>query len=172
MDAAKRRPLLKSLDYFGESLNKVIVKPSQQHYQEILRSILALVIICALFYVREFGEMNEFTEFLHGRHAISGVSELIISVLMGAILAFGIDRALLPVLKKISSKPPIELTANGIRYHYNNAHADILFTDIQYIGTKQDPHYCIELRTKGGQNIELSGYSNMELLEAHLKQGM
>lgn len=156
--------------FYGVVLKKDILKPSQQHYQKILRTIVALAVICTLFYIRVFGEENDFTEYLHGRHAISEVGGFVVTVLMGIILALGIDRALLPILKKMSSKPPIELITNGIRYHYNKTHADILFTDIEIIETKQEPYFCIELRTKSGQNIELSGYSGMERLEAHLKK--
>lgn len=149
-----------------------IIKPSQHHYQEILRSIIALFVIITLFYISEFSEMSNFAEIFEERRAISGVSELIISLVMGIILAFGVDRALLPILKKLSSKPPIELIPNGIRYHYKKSHADILFIDIEHMKTKQEPNYCVELQIKNAQKIEFSGYSNMEHLEAHLQQGI
>lgn len=149
-----------------------LIKPSLHHYQEILRSIIALFVIITLFYIREFSEMSNFADYLEGRRVISGVSELSISVVMGIVLAFGVDRAVLPILKKLSSKPPIELMPNGIRYHYNKSHADILFVDIEHMKTKQEPNYCIELQIKNGQKLELSGYLNMEHLEAHLQQGI
>lgn len=147
------------------------LKPSFGHYQGILRSIIAVVVIASLFYFTEIRDVQILQDITEGRRGMSLTADAIIALLMGCVCALGLDRVLVPFLKPLSTKPQIEIITNGIRYLYTNSKADILFSDIEKAIVRSEPEPSIEIFTIAGQFIEIQQYTNMDNLIEHLKQG-
>lgn len=159
-------------------MSKLNLKPSIEHYRGILRMIIGAGLIGLLFYLKEYTDIPYVSDFLNQRSESanhrSGFTialDISITLVMGLVCALGLDKVLLPFLKHLASKPQIEIIKNGIRYLYDNAKADILFSDIDKVITRIESESSIDIFTSAGQFIEIKQYTNMDLLIEHLKQG-
>lgn len=153
-------------------MGKSQLRPALEHYQGILRTIIAIFILCALYSFREYSDIQFLNNMLDHREGkgLVYVTEVIVTLLIALVCALGLDRALVPFLKNLSSKPSIDIISGGIRYLYSNAKADILFSDIEKIKTEGEPIISVEIYTKSGQFIKIKEYTNMESLLEHFKQ--
>ncbi len=140
--------------------------------------IIGAGLIGLFFYFRDYVDipylsdyLNQRSDSLNHRNGLANVLEITLDLIMGIICALGLDRVLVPFLKPLSRKQKIEIITDGIRYLYTNAHADILFSDIEKVITRLESDGSIEIFTTSGQFIEIKHYTNMDHLIEHLEQG-
>ncbi|NVJ59970.1 MAG: hypothetical protein HWE27_06240 [Gammaproteobacteria bacterium] len=117
----------------------------------------------------ELDVLPPWADFLNDRRGFIGALELILSLLSFLAVAVGLDKLLFPLLKKLSNKDPIQLTDEGVRFHYRGSHADVRFSDMEKV-TKLKESAGFDIHTTNGQVIEISGYADMSIIEQHLKQ--
>jgi hypothetical protein len=151
--------------------NKVI-KPSARHYQNILRAVVGFPFVAYLYFIRDFGPWEAASELLRNRTLFLEIAELGVVVVLCLAVATGLDRVMAPVLLRLSQKPSLELTPQGIRYLYRNNHADIGFHDIKSVEHADGSMSAIVIRTKTGLVHEIAGYENMACIDQHLRAGI